>query len=436
MSIYLKATGNPEDFIPHLRAYNLIHDLTPKLEEYFKDCRTKNITPKIYAGFDPSASSLHVGNLLPALMLHRAQLFGIQPIVLLGGATGLIGDPSGKKEERHLLENDTVEKNILAIQKQLEHCVDFSPGKTQAIIVNNYDWFKDFTFLDFLRNVGKHITVNYMTAKESVKIRMETGISYAEFGYMLVQGYDFLHLFETFHCAVQIGGSDQWGNITTGIELIRKKHGAEAHAVSAPLLTDFAGNKLGKSEKGAIFLDEKLTSPFAFYQYWLNIADADVGKVLRYLTLFNLNHIENLEAEISSSPEKRIPQKTLAHELTKFLHGEEAANGAENASKVLFSKDPAALESLGAHGLSLLSQEVPSTKISSLEGISLADLLTQTALAKSKGDAKRHIKAGAVSVNRGKIIDENHVLTNDAFQNRSFLLLGVGKSNLHLVLKK
>ncbi len=433
---HITPTHKPEDFVPHLKSRGLIHDHTPSLEAYLKDCQAKGVTPKVYAGFDPSAESLHVGNLLPALMLRRAQLFGIQPIVLLGGATGLIGDPSGKKEERNLLDNAVVENNLAKIKAQLAQTVDFSPGKTQAIFANNYDWFKNFNFLDFLRSVGKHITVNYMTAKESVKIRMETGISYAEFGYMLVQGYDFLHLFETQQCAIQIGGSDQWGNITTGIELVRRKHGAEAHALSAPLLTDSAGNKLGKSEKGAIFLDENLTSPFAFYQYWLNIADSDAGKVLRYLTLLTNEHIESLEKEMQAAPEKRITQKALAHELTSFIHGGEAAVAAENASKVLFSKDPAALASLDARGLALLASEVPSTKIPSLEGIHFADLLAQTGLAKSKGEAKRHIKAGAATLNREKITDENHTLSNEAFQGRSFLLLGIGKSNLHLVLKQ
>lgn len=434
---HILATNNPEDFVPHLKSRGLIHDHTPSLESYLKDCKEKGITPKLYAGFDPSAESLHVGNLLPALMLRRAQLFGIQPIVLLGGATGLIGDPSGKKEERNLLDEHVVEKNLAKIKTQLTRTVDFSPGKMQAIFANNYDWFKNFNFLDFLRNVGKHITVNYMTAKESVKIRMETGISYAEFGYMLVQGYDFLHLFEKFQCAIQIGGSDQWGNITTGIELIRRKHGAEAHALSAPLLTDSAGNKLGKSEKGAIFLDEKLTSPFAFYQYWLNIADADAGKCLRYLTLFTNEHIEALEKEMLAAPEKRITQKALAHELTCFLHGESAALAAVGASKVLFSKDPAALNSLDTQGLELLATEVPTTKLATVEGLSLADMLAQTALAKSKGEAKRHIKAGAATLNREKIMDENYILSDaNTFQGRQFFLLGVGKSNLHLVLKQ
>ncbi len=437
MDKFIVATNKPSHFLEQLQTRGLVQDHTPGLGDYLKNAETLNLTPKVYAGFDPSAASLHVGNLLPALMLRRAQLCGIQPIVLLGGATGLIGDPSGKKEERTLLEKDQAADNIEKIKAQLMKFVDFSPGKTQGIVANNFDWFKSFSFLDFLRDVGKHITVNYMTAKDSVKIRMETGISYAEFGYMLVQGYDFLHLFEAQNCAIQLGGSDQWGNMTTGLELIRRKHGKEAHAVSAPLLTDSAGNKLGKSEKGAIYLDPSLTSPFRFYQYWLGIHDTDAPKVLRYLTFFRDDYVANLEEKIKSEPESRTAQRVLAHELTRLVHGEEAALGAENASKVLFSKDASVLKNLNAKALEVLATEVPSIRWPEAEkSLSLLALLTRCELATSNGEAKRHIKSGAVSLNREKVSDENlQVNASDLFAERPFCLVGVGKNKLVLVLK-
>lgn len=431
MDRFLKSNDSPHSFLEHLKRRGLLHDCTPNLESYLKECGESGAVPKAYVGFDPSSESLQVGNLMQAMMLRRAQLHGVQPLVLLGGATGLIGDPSGKKEERTLLDKETTRVNLDRQKRQLANLIDFSPGKYQAKFVNNYDWFKDFRFLDFLRDVGKHVTVNYMIAKDSVKIRMETGISYAEFGYMLVQGYDFLHLFEHEHCAIQMGGSDQWGNITTGLELIRRKHGKEAHAISTPLLTDSAGNKLGKTEKGAIYLDPRLTTPFRFYQFWLGQSDTDVPKLLRFLTLLKDDYIEGLERRITADPASRAAQKVLAHELTRLVHGEEEAIAAENASRVLFSKDPKVLASLSAKGLELLAQEVPSTKVTVPIGI--IDLLVQTGLAGSKGEARRHLKSGAVTVNREKVADENHQIA--ALGECGVLLLGVGKSNLHLVMK-
>jgi tyrosyl-tRNA synthetase len=433
MDQFLKSDDNPLSFLAHLRKRGLVQDHTPGLEDYLKACHTSGKVPRCYIGFDPSANSLQVGNLMQAMMLRRAQLHGVQPIVLMGGATGLIGDPSGKKEERNLLDESVARFNLEKQRAQLTKLIDFENGKFQAKLVNNYDWFKDFRFLDFLRDVGKHLTVNYMIAKDSVKIRMETGISYAEFGYMLVQGYDFLHLFEAEDCAIQLGGSDQWGNITTGLELIRRKHSKEAHALSTPLLTDAAGNKLGKTEKGAVYLDPDLTSPFKFFQFWLGQADADTPKLLRFLTLLNDEYIEDLEKKMTADPAARSAQKILAHELTRLVHGEPAALASENASRVLYSKDPKVLESLSPQGLELLAQEVPCTKLSSDTG--LLDLLVLTKLATSKGEARRHVKSGAVTLNREKVTDENFMLTVDSFQNRKMTLLGVGKANLHLVLK-
>jgi tyrosyl-tRNA synthetase len=370
---------------------------------------------------------------MQAMMLRRAQLHGVQPLVLLGGATGLIGDPSGKKEERNLLDEKIAHGNLEKQKAQLANLIDFSKGKFQAKFVNNYDWFKDFRFLDFLRDVGKHLTVNYMIAKDSVKIRMETGISYAEFGYMLVQGYDFLHLFEHEKCAFQMGGSDQWGNITTGLELIRRKLSKEAHALSTPLLTDAAGNKLGKTEKGAIYLDPELTSPFKFYQFWLGQADADAPKLLRFLTILKDEYIEDLERQMTQDPASRAIQKVLAHELTRLVHGEEAALASENASRVLFSKDAKVLDSLSAKGLELLAKEVPSTKMNDDCGI--LDLLVLTKLCSSKGEARRDLKAGAITMNREKVTDENLVVSSASFGSHKVILFGKGKSNLHLILK-
>lgn len=433
MDHFLKADENPLSFFQHLKKRGLLQDHTPGLEAYLKECHASGKVPKAYIGFDPSAESLQAGNLMQAMMLRRAQLHGVQPVVLMGGATGLIGDPSGKKEERNLLDQEVAHANLEKQKAQLAKLIDFSPGKYQAKFVNNYDWFKNFGFLDFLRTVGKHLTVNYMIAKDSVKIRMETGISYAEFGYMLVQGYDFLHLFETEGCAIQMGGSDQWGNVTTGLELIRRKHGKEAHALSTPLLTDSAGNKLGKTEKGAIYLDPQFTSPFKFYQFWLGQTDTDTPKILRFLTLLKDEYIEDLEKKMTDDPAARSAQKVLAHELTRLVHGEAAALASENASRVLFSKDPKVLDSLSPQGLELLAQEVPSTKLPGDTG--LLDLLVLTKLAASKGEAKRHVKSGAVTVNREKVTDEATNITVAGFGDRKMILLGVGKANLHLVLK-
>lgn len=435
MDRFLELDKNPHSFFTHLQARGLVQDHTPTLVDYLKSCDTTGKVPKVYAGFDPSSESLQVGNLLAAMLLRRAQLHGVQPVILLGGATGLIGDPSGKKEERTLLDRAVAERNLASIKKQLATVIDTSPGPYQAKFVNNYDWFENFRFLDFLRDVGKHITINYMLAKDSVKIRMETGISYAEFGYMLIQGYDFLHLFEKEDCRIQVGGSDQWGNMTTGLELIRRKHSKEAYAISTPLMTDSAGNKLGKSEKGALYLDSKLTSPFRFYQFWLQQADADAPKLLRFLTLLKDEYIQELEEQIKTQPEARAAQRVLAHEVTRLVHGEAAALASENASRVLFSKDAKMLDALSPQGLELLAQEVPSSRFQGGEAVALIDLLVQTGLCASKGEAKRHVKAGAVTVNREKVTEENVKIGKDTFGGRHLILLGLGKSNLHLLLK-
>lgn len=436
MGSHLKAQLNPQGFLAHLEARGLVQDVTPGLKDYLKTCAEKKHTPRMYIGFDPSAASLQVGNLLPVMLLRRAQLFGVQPVALFGGATGLIGDPSGKKEERNLLDKSVAEFNLTKIKAQLESLLPAGDGLPEPIFVNNYDWFKNFNFLDFLRDVGKHITVNYMIAKDSVKIRMETGISYAEFGYMLIQGYDFLHLFEKHKCHIQAGGSDQWGNITTGLELIRRKHQSEGHAVSVPLLTDAAGNKLGKSEKGTIFLDPALTSPYQFYQFWLQTADADAPKLLKHLTLLDDASIKTVEDHIVAAPERREAQKVLAKEITSTVHGAEAAEGAVMASEILFPPKGADVKISGKLGIAQLQAAgVPHTVLDSGDGLGILDMLVKTGQCKSKGEARRLLTSGAVTINRQKVSDEATKISASTFAGQPYFLLGVGKSNLHLVLK-
>lgn len=421
------------NFFEYLNQRGLVHNFTPHIEKYLVESRNKNEIPRVYAGFDPSGASLQIGNLMAVLLLRRAQLFQLQPIILLGGATGLIGDPSGKKAERNLLDKTLAEENTDKIKRQLEKFIDFTKGPTQPIFVNNLDWFSKYNFVEFLRDVGKHLTINYMIAKDSVKLRMETGISYAEFGYMLMQGYDFLHLFETHHCRIQIGGSDQWGNITTGTELIRRKHGEESHAISSPLLTDASGNKLGKTEAGAIYLDAELTSPYQFYQYLLQREDSEVVKLLNTLTLLDTSSIEEAKNWLETEPEKRRAQKLLAKTITSMVHGDDQCEAVEKASEVLFSKDPKTLDQLSPTALLALSKEVPSSHY--ISPTPIIDLLVNCKLASSKTEARRFISNGALTLNRIKIIDEKTIVDESSFNNKNFILVGVGKSQLHLILK-
>lgn len=424
------------NFFTHIEQRGLTHNWTPNISAYLSECQKSSIVPKAYCGFDPSGRSLQVGNLMAILLLKRAQQNGVKPLALLGGATGLIGDPSGKKAERTLLDKNQAEENLERIKNQIGHFIDMSPGKFQGQFVNNYDWFKNFNFIEFLRDVGKHITINYMIAKDSVKLRMETGISYAEFGYMLMQGYDFLHLYETHGCLIQLGGSDQWGNITTGIEIIRRKHSVEAHAVSSPLLVDSAGNKLGKTEGGAIYLDAEMTSPFQFFQYWFQKPDNEILGIMNALTLMSEDEIKESKYKIENAPEKREAQKVLAHTLTQMVHGENIAKSVEEASGFLFSKDETNMQNLTDQGLSTLAKEVPSTFIDSLNGVNILDLLVNSKLCQSKGDGRRSIQGGAISINREKITDEKIQLSDEYFKNRKFVLLGMGKNKLHLIVKR
>lgn len=420
----------------HLKSRDLVHDHTPNVADYFSKAKAAHQTPRVYAGFDPSSQSLQIGNVVAALILRRAQQNGVQPLILLGGATGLVGDPSGKKAERTLLAKERAEENLIKIKKQLANLIDCDSGKYQGLFVNNLDWFSQLNYIEFLRDVGKHITINYMIAKDSVKLRMETGISYAEFGYMLMQGYDFLHLFEKYNCQVQLGGSDQWGNITTGIELIRRKHGAEAHAISTPLLTDSAGNKLGKTENGAIYIDPEITSPFQFYQYFINLPDSEVLKVLKALTLISDEQLQEVELRLKDAPEKREAQKLLAALLTDMIHGLEDRTAVEQATVVLFSKDSASLRNLSAATLHQLSRELPTSRLTTVSGTNIIDALVNSKLATSKGEARRHLQGGAVTINREKITDEKAYLNEEQFKSQGYLLLGIGKSKLHLLLKE
>jgi tyrosyl-tRNA synthetase len=421
------------NFYEHLNRRGLIHNSTPHIEQYLSNAQKNGETPKAYVGFDPSGASLQVGNLMAVLLLRRAQLHGVQPIILIGGATGLVGDPSGKKAERNLMAKEVAAENTRRIKKQLEKFIDFSPGPVEPLFVNNIDWFAKINFVEFLRDVGKHVTINYMIAKDSVKLRMETGISYTEFGYMLMQGYDFLHLYETFDCRIQLGGSDQWGNITTGTELIRRKHAAEAHAISSPLLTDSTGNKLGKTESGGIYLDPEITSPYQFYQYWLQREDSEVLRLLNALTLLEEDRIQQAQFWLEGEPGKRAAQKLLAETLTCMVHGQDTYDAVEKASQVLFSKDPETLNGLSAAALLALSKEVPSSKFES--PIPILELLVKAQLCTSKSEARRHIQGSAVTLNRQKITDEKLVVDYNTFGDKQFLLIGLGKTHLHLALK-
>jgi len=351
-----------------------------------------------YCGFDPTASSMHVGSLIPVMGLMHLQRAGHRPFVVVGGGTGLIGDPSGKTAERQLHTTETVEENTRALRKQLEHFLDFT-GSNAAQMRNNADWLVPLRAVDFMRDVGKHFTVNYMLAKESVQARIESGISYTEFSYMLLQAYDYRELFLRDGVTLQVGGSDQWGNITTGMELIRRTEGGEAHALTFPLVTNASGSKFGKTESGNVWLDPARTSPYQFYQFWINVDDRDVGRYLRYFTLLSREEIESLEREVAEHPEARSAQQALATEVTTRVHGGEAASIAEDVSKLVFGRgDPA---SLSPAGLTALSQEVPFVEVS--RDTSVIDALVALKLAASKSAARRLIEQGGVAVNGKRV---------------------------------
>ena len=415
----------------------MIHNIIPGTEEQL----AKEITTA-YIGFDPTADSLHIGSLVPILLLVHLQKAGHKPIALVGGATGMVGDPSGKSEERNLLDVETLEKNIKGVQAQLAKFLDFDPSKPNAAeIVNNYDWFKGISFLDFLRDTGKHISVNYMLSKDSVKKRIEgeTGISYTEFAYQLLQGYDFYWLYKNKNAKLQMGGSDQWGNITTGTELVRRKAGGEAFAFTCPLITKADGGKFGKSEKGNIWLDAEKTSPYEFYQFWINATDADAEKWIRIFTLLDREVIEKLEKEHAENLGARVLQKALAVELTTLVHGEKELELAIKASDILFGKGTLeTLSQLDERTLLSVFDGVPQVTItkSDLEAAAnVTDFLAVTIgtlIFPSKAETRKMIQGGGVSINKTKVEDANAKFEATLLNNK-YLLISKGKKNNYLV---
>ena len=422
--------------VQELRWRGMIQDIMPGTEELFEKEMVSG-----YIGFDPTSDSLHIGSLVPILLLVHLQKAGHKPFALLGGATGMVGDPSGKSEERNLLSEETLAFNIAGVKKQLSHFLDFNSGaKNAAELVNNYDWFKNFNFLDFIRDVGKHITVNYMMAKDSVKKRIEgdTGMSFTEFTYQLVQGYDFYWLFQNKNCKLQMGGSDQWGNITTGTELIRRKTGGEAFAFTCPLITKADGGKFGKTEKGNVWLDAKKTSPYQFYQFWLNASDEDAIKWIKIFTLLDPATIDDLIAEHANAPQLRTLQKALASELTKLVHSEADLNFAISATEILFGNATTeVLQSLNEEQLLQVMEGVPTVNITLAqlnEGYDLVSLLADTQIFPSKGEARKMWQAGGLSINKEKISTEFTTVTTTQLLQGKYLLLQKGKKNYYLVI--
>jgi len=429
----LQKTGKM-NFIEELRWRGMIHDMTPGTEE-----QLLKETTSAYIGYDPTSDSLHIGNLASIMMLVHLQRAGHKPFALVGGATGMIGDPSGKSEERNLLDETVLRHNQDCIRQQLEKFLDFNCGDNAAEVVNNYDWMKDFSFLNFLREVGKHITVNYMAAKDSVKKRMESGsgISFTEFTYQLVQGFDYCWLFEHKNVKLQMGGSDQWGNILTGTELIRRKLGSDAFALTCPLITKADGGKFGKTESGNVWLDPKKTSPYKFYQFWLNSSDSDASEYIKKFTLLSKDEIEVLQKQHDESPHLRILQKTLAEEITIRVHSMEDLQAAIEASEILFGKGTAeTLMKLSEETLLAVFEGVPQSEIAKSEiakSINIVDFLTaMTQIFSSKGEARRMLKEGGVQINKTKV-DESFLLNEQILLNGKYILVQKGKKNYFLV---
>ncbi len=411
----------------------MIHDIMPGTEEQFE----KEMT-SAYIGFDPTADSLHIGNLVQIMTLMHLQKCGHKPFILVGGATGMVGDPSGKSNERNLLDEKTLKKNLSAIQKQLERFLDFNCGKNSAEIVNNYSWFKGFYFLDFIRDIGKYMSVNYMMAKDSVKSRLETGISFTEFSYQLVQGYDFYWLWKNKNCKVQLGGSDQWGNIVTGTELIRRKGEGRAFAVTTPLIQKSDGGKFGKTEEGNVWLEKTRTSPYKFYQFWLNSSDKDAKNYIKIFTLLSQDQIEQLITEHEEAPHLRLLQKTMAEEVTKRTHNKEHLEMAKKASSILFGKSTAEdLKSLDEDTFLSVFEGVTQFEMNKADlGVGILDVLAEkTRVFESKGEARRMIKSNAVSINKEKIT-ENFQLSANNLLNGKYTLIQKGKKNYFLIIIK
>lgn len=422
--------------IEDLQWRGMIQDIMPGTKELLEKEMVSG-----YIGFDPTSDSLHIGSLVPILLLVHLQKAGHKPFALVGGATGMVGDPSGKSEERNLLSEETLQFNQEGVRKQLSKFLDFNSDKPNAaVMVNNYDWFKDFSFLHFIRDVGKHITVNYMMSKDSVKKRLEgeTGMSFTEFTYQLVQGYDFYWLYQNRNCKLQMGGSDQWGNIVTGTELIRRKAGGEAFAFTCPLITKADGGKFGKTEKGNVWLDPKKTSPYQFYQFWLNASDEDAKKWIKIFTLLSIEEIETLLQQQEAAPHERALQKKLAEELTCFVHSRADYDFAVKASEILFGNATTEiLQSLNEEQLLQVMEGVPSIEISRgtlVEGYDLVSFLADTQIFPSKGEARKMWQAGGLSLNKSKISTEKaSVVLADLLQDK-YLLVQKGKKNYYLVI--
>ena len=390
-----------------------------------------------YVGFDPTADSLHIGNLIPVTLLTHLQRCGHKPLVLMGGATGMVGDPSGKTEERQLLSVEQIQHNLKGQQKQLERFLNFTDGENKAEVVNNYDWFQHFGFLEFIRDVGKHISVNYMMAKDSVKNRLETGMSFTEFSYQLIQGYDFYHLHHLKNCKLQLGGSDQWGNITTGTELIRRKGQGDAFALTAPLVKKADGSKFGKSEGGNVWLDREKTSPYKFYQFWLNSSDDDVVKYIRMFSLKDREEVESLEKQHAEAPHMRILQKELAAEMTTRVHSADDLETALAASQILFGKSTSdELKKLSEGDFLSVFEGVPQNTVPMAQiedGVGIVDMLSDVSgFLNSKGEARRALKENAISMNKDKVGDDVTV-NSDHLINGKYILLQRGKKNYFLV---
>ena len=415
----------------------MVHDTMPGTEEHLmEEMRSA------YVGFDPTADSLHIGNLVPIMLLAHYQRCGHKPVALVGGATGMIGDPSGKSSERNLLDEKTLHHNQEAIKNQLAHFLDFeSDGANAAVLVNNYDWMKEFSFLEFIRDVGKHITVNYMIAKDSVKNRISSdsseGMSFTEFTYQLVQGYDFLHLYRDNNCTIQMGGSDQWGNITTGTELIRRIGGGKGFAITCPLITKSDGSKFGKSEGGNVWLDAKRTSPYKFYQYWLNSSDEDAEKYIKIFTFLTQEEVISLVKEHQEAPHLRVLQKRLAKEITVMVHSQEEFENAQKASNILFSKTfKEDIKTLDEATFLDVFEGVPQAEIAKTdinEGLDMIGALAaKTSFLNSNGEARRALKENAVSVNKEKVKEDYKITPKDLI-NGTYIILNKGKRNTYII---
>lgn len=426
------------NFVEELKWRGMIHDIMPGTEELLNKEKTSG-----YIGFDPTADSLHIGHMVQVMLLMHFQRAGHTPIALVGGATGMIGDPSGKSEERNLLDETLLRKNQEGIKKQLSKFLDFQSDKSnKALMVNNYDWMKDYSFLDFIREIGKHITVNYMMSKDSVKKRISSeakeGMSFTEFSYQLVQGTDFLHLYNNYNCKLQMGGSDQWGNIVTGTELIRRKAGGEAFSLTCPLITKSDGTKFGKTESGNVWLDPDKTTPYQFYQFWLNVSDEDAAKYIKIFTILEQKEIEEIISAHSKAPHERLLQKRLSEEVTVMVHSRSDFEGAVEASQILFGKGTTeSLKKMGESTFLSVFEGVPvfDVKMETLRnGVTIADLCVDySQVFTSKGELRRLVQGGGLSLNKEKIENSDMVIGPDSLLNNKYLLVQKGKKNYYLL---